>query len=984
MEETRQRGSSLPPFNVPNIHPTSTDQNSLYTANNKQVKLSETSTAKLHNKKLFCKYDILCTNNIQCNHQLPTISPCTPNCKYCQNMKTNINSKYLKYTRICCTPDKTINCKTENIIYLLECECGMLYVGESSRFAHKRWYEHLNQMRKAILAKQNSNITRNKQVLYNHYNTNNCNPNNINFYILDYDKRYSTKDREDIEDFYIRLLNTAYPIGLNQKIKYFGNIKTCPQKPLNFNNHPYFNFKEIRKYRSHGRRKLDRMNKRSSKNINHQQIGNILSDMQNNLKNILTLNKRSLETLNHTLTLGHPLKYVSESILHGNKPKPKCKASDIFITVHHSHPILDSIPFTKIYRSISKELINNENRQNPLRLLPSFSYNNKISSVIHNQNRISRSITKQKILESLKRLPNCCKDYDAKDTKEKHLSTGNLNVLPNIIKNALYNGNNFRVTENLNIQKIKDDLEKNEEKNALYICRKTRNSKEKCLNLLKRANAEIIEMIINKIRRGYIIDNHNCNLGKVQNIAKKISKNFILCPVDKCTNNTAIICKNFYIYKLCEDLGIRINNEANDIIISGNDTFEPSNLSSSDILKLHSELTYRYFGNGNIHQKLPTYYLIPKFHKKGPHLKTRPITNCRETSLNFITKTLTSILLHFRKHFLCIINLDNSYKNCIKINSVKSTDEYIQVLESFKAENALININTYDFKSVFTSFSYTSIMEAISYISSKCFNRKTGTHLRVEASRCTYNNGYDKRGINLSMKEILEMLNSLLSNTFVKVGDLIFRQIKGIPMGSTSSAILCDLCLIAFEHKNRNNILGDPGNGNTLNRVAIRYQDDILAINDSNFLQNSINIYPTELELEADTDETGTSVNYLDTTVTLDCNKYKMALFDKREQFNFNVNSLFHKDSNVRSSLILNVTYSQLIRYAKICNNFEDFMISTNKLFKTIIKNGYSQSVMTRAINILINNKLELIHSKFPKCVSSNKIKETIINKLNT
>ena len=111
------------------------------------------------------------------------------------------------------------------------------------------------------------------------------------------------------------------------------------------------------------------------------------------------------------------------------------------------------------------------------------------------------------------------------------------------------------------------------------------------------------------------------------------------------------------------------------------------------------------------------------------------------------------------------------------------------------------------------------IISAITYIAKKCFNKKTGTNLSIFNNICKYNSGNNNAKYNFNQYELIELLKVVLSNAYIKLGDFIFRQTKGIPMGSASSAILCDLSLIAFEHMymekppaqiNSNNHVGRP------------------------------------------------------------------------------------------------------------------------------------------------------------------------------
>jgi hypothetical protein len=70
-------------------------------------------------------------------------------CKCCRHMQhsSSYTSKVTgKQYNICCT----VNCKSANIIYILECSvCGLQYVGESKQPFHKRLNGHRSDLTKS-------------------------------------------------------------------------------------------------------------------------------------------------------------------------------------------------------------------------------------------------------------------------------------------------------------------------------------------------------------------------------------------------------------------------------------------------------------------------------------------------------------------------------------------------------------------------------------------------------------------------------------------------------------------------------------------------------------------------------------------------------------------------------------------------------------------------------------------------------------------
>ena len=66
---------------------------------------------------------------------------------------------------------------------------------------------------------------------------------------------------------------------------------------------------------------------------------------------------------------------------------------------------------------------------------------------------------------------------------------------------------------------------------------------------------------------------------------------------------------------------------------------------------------------------------------------------------------------------------------------------------------------------------------------------------------------------------------------------------------------------------------------------TVRYIDDLLTLNTSNFEEEILNIYPPELTLKR-TSESDTKLSY---PISICSSKYVTEVYDKRDAFNFNL-----------------------------------------------------------------------------------------------
>ena len=101
---------------------------------------------------------------------------------------------------------------------------------------------------------------------------------------------------------------------------------------------------------------------------------------------------------------------------------------------------------------------------------------------------------------------------------------------------------------------------------------------------------------------------------------------------------------------------------------------------------------------------------------------------------------------------------------------------------------------------------------------------------------------------------------------------------------------------------------------------TIRYIDDLLTVNNSKFEKEICNIYPPELTLKR-TSESERNVSYLDISISICGGKYVTEVYDKRDDFNFDIVNFPYMCSNIPAKSTYGVYISQLIRICRICDN---------------------------------------------------------------
>ena len=86
------------------------------------------------------------------------------------------------------------------------------------------------------------------------------------------------------------------------------------------------------------------------------------------------------------------------------------------------------------------------------------------------------------------------------------------------------------------------------------------------------------------------------------------------------------------------------------------------------------------------------------------------------------------------------------------------------------------------------------------------------------------------------------------------------------------------------------------------------------------------------------------SASYLDILLNIDINgKLTTQLYDKRDDFSFSINFPY-LCSNIPSSPAYSVYVSQLIRYARACSAYDQFLNRGRILTNKLLSQGFQQS----------------------------------------
>ena len=145
---------------------------------------------------------------------------------------------------------------------------------------------------------------------------------------------------------------------------------------------------------------------------------------------------------------------------------------------------------------------------------------------------------------------------------------------------------------------------------------------------------------------------------------------------------------------------------------------------------------------------------------------------------------------------------------------------------------------------------------------------------------------------------------------------------------------------------------------NTLARKfgnVFRYIDDLLALNDDCPFETYYHeIYPEELQLTKE-NSSQIETNFLDLKITFDEGVFKTMLYDKRDDFGFNITRLPYKDSNIPCKMFYSSIAAECLRIGRYTSSVEQTVKTITSLFSRMYNQGAETSKMRNSVSKVFN-----------------------------
>ena len=213
-------------------------------------------------------------------------------------------------------------------------------------------------------------------------------------------------------------------------------------------------------------------------------------------------------------------------------------------------------------------------------------------------------------------------------------------------------------------------------------------------------------------------------------------------------------------------------------------------------------------------------------------------------------------------------------------------------------------------------------------------------------------------------QKVCEALTFLLDNIYIRFGTKLFRQIVGIPMGTNCAPLVADYFLFCYKRdfmmslsvENQSEII-------EAFRSTSRVLDDLLNIDNTYFDGLISQIVLPELQLNR-ANSSDTEAAFLDLHLSIVDGFVSCKIYDKRDDFDFEVVNFPFLDGDVPRAASYDVYISQLIRFARVSKYVTDFNTRNKLLTAKLLNQGYRYYKLRKAFSKFYRRHSDLV-SKF-------------------
>ena len=183
----------------------------------------------------------------------------------------------------------------------------------------------------------------------------------------------------------------------------------------------------------------------------------------------------------------------------------------------------------------------------------------------------------------------------------------------------------------------------------------------------------------------------------------------------------------------------------------------------------------------------------------------------------------------------------------------------------------------------------------------------------------------------------------------------------GIPMGTNCAPLLADLFLYSYENEVLDKLVKESKRKLARKfNLSYRYIDDLISFNNKRFKSS----FPIFTPRNSQFLKPQNLLQLLLISILFirdNSNNITTKLYDKRDMFGFHIVNFPFMSSNISSAPAYDVYASQLIRYARCCSNYSDFLSRLRALVARLLSQGYKVNRLSNTFKKFYGRHTDLV-----------------------
>ena len=213
----------------------------------------------------------------------------------------------------------------------------------------------------------------------------------------------------------------------------------------------------------------------------------------------------------------------------------------------------------------------------------------------------------------------------------------------------------------------------------------------------------------------------------------------------------------------------------------------------------------------------------------------RFISASSKCSTTTLSKKLTTALSTTKDFIINYCNKCCEHNGVNYFWSVKNSFEVLDKL--YNIQDSFASVDSYDFSTLYTTLPHHLIKDKLSYLIKWSFDKCGSQFICCNSFHAFFCDNKHDKYTNWTYEDLTNALKFLLDNIYVRFGNIVYKQVIGIPMGTNCAPLIADLFLYWYESQFMAKIYKNPTEHDLVDKFNNTYRclDDILALNNTDF-----------------------------------------------------------------------------------------------------------------------------------------------------